>query len=116
MSAQPPGTSTQPRFEEPLQTRKRGGFWKWVIWLVVLGLLYVLSSGPLVLMATKGYFGKSNNFTGRMLIAVYRPVRVIYRHTPLRTPLGMYWHLWMPKAFDSDGEPNVARAPEPSSK
>ena len=116
MSAQPPGTSTQPTFEEPLQTRKRGRFWKWVIGLVVLGVLYVLSSGPLVVMATKGYFGKSNSFTGRMFITAYRPLRFAYRHTPLRMPLGMYWHVWLPKSFDSDGEPIMTRAPEPSPK
>jgi hypothetical protein len=67
----------------------------------VILFFYVLSLGP-VWRFSDAYNGHPK--LEKALGAIYTPLLWTYERTPLRRPLGMYLHLWMPKDFDKDGE------------
>ena len=76
--------------------------WEWLCWLGVILFLYVLSSGPVVLMACKRPTGRGGP-AWRVIGIVFQPVRWAAEKTPLAKPLGVYWHLWAPEWYDRDG-------------
>lgn len=71
------------------------------MWLGAILITYVLSSGPAMLMLEKGMI----NYNSRSVAGLYFvPFRWAYEDTPLKRPLGMYWHLWAPQMWDRQGE------------
>ena len=82
----------------------RGAIWEWLCWLGVVLVLYLLSTGPVTMMAGKKLTGRGSPLWSAVAI-VYRPVRWAYEETPLGKPLGRYWHLWAPEWYDSEGNP-----------
>ena len=93
--------------EEPAEpteeTKHSRGFGRYVFWAGVVLLLYVLSSGPAVMMEEKGVWAKGSSWD-RFSEIVYAPLIWAYVDTPLRKPLGMYFHLWSPQSFDKKGQ------------
>ena len=85
--------------ETETESKQSRGLGSYVAWVFVVVMVYVLNSGP-------GFRSALKN--PKWLAAtrvVYWPLVNAYLHTPLRRPLGMYWHLWIPEAFDSSGNP-----------
>jgi hypothetical protein len=82
----------------------RGAFWVWLCWLGAALFLYFLSTGPVAMMTGKKPAGRGSPVWS-VVAVVYRPVRWAYEDTPLRKPLGVYWHLWAPEWYDSEGNP-----------
>ena len=80
--------------------KKSRGLGSYVIWAFVAVMVYVLSSGPVMnaVLSIRGVW---------RVVVIYRPLGWAYWHTPLRKPLGMYWHLWLPGLYDRDGEHNM---------
>jgi hypothetical protein len=96
-----------PRFmEEPAETREETkhsrGFGRFVVWVGTILVLYVLSLGPLAMLAEM--MQKRNQPLPGWLYGLYIPVTWAYEKTSLHKPLGMYFHLWCPSKFDKDGE------------
>jgi hypothetical protein len=48
---------------------------------------------------------KVDRRTWNFLDGFYTPIEWAYAFTPLRKPLGMYFHLWVPEVFDKNGNP-----------
>ena len=71
-------------------------YWGFILWPFLVVMLYVLSSGPVVLLLRKGIINEK-------AWVIYRPLRWGYTSTPLWRPLGMYWHLWCPDGFAKNG-------------
>ena len=71
-------------------------------WTSGIGLVYILAAAP-VLRITLGRWAAPAQPPVAMR-AFYTPVGWLYGHTPLRKPIGMYNHLWLPELFDSHGE------------
>ncbi len=71
-----------------------------VLWPVVILILYALSVGPVLMMHEKGRAPQNSRF----LANLYGPLIWAYMVTPLHKPLGMYFHLWAPKAFNKNGD------------
>lgn len=81
---------------------KRSFNWGWVVWPVVVLGIYILSSGPMLLMTEDQNRWRT---PPQILSGPYAPVGWAYRKTPLRKPLGLYLHLWLPSRFNRNGEP-----------
>jgi hypothetical protein len=79
-----------------------GVVWVWLCGLTVVVMLYVLGSGPVGMLEDKEIL-KSSNPVCKFVDGLYKPLIWVYIHTPLRQPLGMYWHLWAPDSFNSKG-------------
>jgi hypothetical protein len=60
----------------------------WLAWLAALPIVYVLSIGPVALIA------KNNPPETAVLRKVYAPVIWLHENTPLRKPLEMYVSLF----------------------
>jgi hypothetical protein len=78
-------------------------FSKWrafVLWPFVFLMMYFLSAGPAFRIANK-YPDCPGDVAMNLL---YYPWFALYSETPMHKPLGLYMHLWMPEAFDKDGE------------
>jgi hypothetical protein len=76
--------------------RKRFPLWlKCVIGLVVLSFLYFLSFGPVHWMETRGHL-KNHRRMSWALSLFYKPMFLVYNHTPLRGPIERYVRLWDP--------------------
>jgi hypothetical protein len=83
----------------------RGASWGWIWWLGVIAAVYVLSIGPVAMMGEKKRIGP-NTPGFRVLVIVYAPVEwAAEKLPPVRRPLGMYLHLWVPSRWDSKGTP-----------
>lgn len=78
------------------EAKKSRGLGSYVVWGFVVVIVYVLGSGPAMRYDARH---PKSELTG----IVYWPVRLVYEYTPLHKPLGMYWHLWCPARYDSDG-------------
>ena len=70
-------------------------FWLWLCWLGVAVMLYVLSSGP-VMMAYDKLHIRDGSSADQVLEILYGPMFWVARNTLLQKPLVMYWHLWAP--------------------
>ena len=93
--------------DEP-ERSSRGAVWEWLCWSAVIVVLYVLSTGPITMMYGKKLIHPSSPVDG-VLSMFGRPVAWAYEKTPLRKPLGMYWHLWNPDDWDNKGNINHVR-------
>ena len=89
--------------DEP-EKSSRGAVWVWLCWLAGIVVLYVLSTGPVVMMEGRKFIAEGSP-TERGLIIFYAPVRWAQDETLLSKPLGWYWHLWAAALFDSHGDP-----------
>jgi hypothetical protein len=78
--------------------KKSRGLGSYVVWAFVAVMVYVLSSGPTQWLGVKQVIGPMEVF------ALNRPLYWLYSHTPIKTPLGMYWHLWCPQVYAANGQ------------
>jgi hypothetical protein len=83
-AAQPP-----PETDE----KKSRGLGSYVLWAFVAVVVYVLSSGAAFRRVSPDVYS-----------AFYQPLLRAYADTPLRKPIGIYWHLCNPKYWDEHGE------------
>jgi hypothetical protein len=90
-----PGT-TQPTPET--DEKKSLGFGTYVVWVFVAVVLYLLSTGPAARFEIK------TGGAHPVLDVIYAPIGWLNDNTPLRKPLGMYWHIWCPDYFDKNGD------------
>ena len=74
--------------------------WGFIVWPVVILILYVLSSGPVMMMGAKGRIAPEN----KVVLMFYSPFGWAMDVTPLGKPMRIYYHLWAPKHFDKNGE------------
>ena len=92
--------------DEPMTSSRSIG-WRCIWWVGVALLLYVLSSGPVLMMINKHVF-RPGSAGDQLINAVYsRPAGWAYDRTLLHKPLGIYWHFWAPKVFDNKGDLTV---------
>jgi hypothetical protein len=84
----------------PTEEKKSINWSAFILWPFLVGILYVLSSGPVVMVARQ----RGINRVAPSLIKFYEPIEWAYEKTPLRKPLGMYAHLWAPESFDKNGD------------
>lgn len=84
------------------ETSSRGFNWNWIFWVGLLLVLYILSTGPFITMMDKKII-PANPYALKVLEIIYGPMEWVADNTVLEKPLGMYWHLWAPKRFDSKG-------------
>ncbi len=75
--------------------------WGWITWPCVALVLYVLSSGPVVRI---GHNGRPYGTMFNSFLKIYGPLEWAYWETPFHKPLGMYFHLWAPNRFDTNGD------------
>jgi hypothetical protein len=71
-------------------------YWGFILWPLLVVMLYVLSSGPALLLNEKRIL------TDKVFV-IYWPLEWAYFHTPLKMPFGMYWHLWRPELYRRNG-------------
>lgn len=71
------------------------------LWAFVVVAIYFLSMGPVLKVC---FESKSARRFEHLFDTVYAPWFWSYDHTPLRKPLGIYMHLWLPDDFDRHGE------------
>jgi hypothetical protein len=74
-----------------------------ILWPFLIMLLYVLSSGPFILLYDRDYIPAK--FEAVKLI--YLPLGWAYQRTSLHKPLGIYLHFWDPDSYDKNGESKV---------
>jgi hypothetical protein len=91
--------------QEEGQTVLWGEIWIWLCYLGLSVMLYVLSSGPVVMAVQKPVF-PYNSLPDRVLVTYLSPMIRVHNANPLiGKAIGMYWHLWVPKSTDSKGNP-----------
>ena len=70
------------------------------LWAAVVIILYVLGSGPIVMLVEKRTLSpQAQTFVG----TIYAPVSWACEETPLHRPIGIYLHLW-DTSFNSSGD------------
>ncbi len=97
---QPAETTTA---NEAKQSTFLSGF---IVWPFVILFLYVLSTGPVLMMIEKGRIPPDNEFVN----GFYSPFGWAYRETLFHKPVGIYLHLWS-RRFDKNGDPVKVTAP-----
>jgi hypothetical protein len=80
--------------------------WRWLWWLFISLLLYIVSTGPIIMLEERNIIA-SGGLTQQVIECVYGPLGWVVKRTPLQKPLGMYWHLWAPGLFNSKGDLNI---------
>ena len=88
------------------ERNSRGAVWVWFCWLGVAVVLYVLSIGPVMMIAVNRSISNPHP-VARVCTIVYGPVEWAYAKTLLHKPIGLYYHLWVPSVIDSQG--NIIR-------
>jgi hypothetical protein len=84
--------------ETPTSEAKRSpGISTLILWSVATLLLYILSTGPVIMLIEKKRL-KEDGFVETF----YAPIGWLDDNTPLGRPLRVYWHLWAPKMFDKN--------------
>jgi hypothetical protein len=73
-----------------------------ICWAAGILVLYILSTGPLVLLKDRMII-RDGSALDQVLEFVYWPVEWACDNTRLEKPLGHYWHFWAPKLYDSKG-------------
>jgi hypothetical protein len=81
------------------EAKRPFNWWSFAFWPFVIVLLYVLSSGPVVMM----YHRKIISDDNRLVWTIYDPLFQAADHTSLGKVLGLYLHLWDSKDFGKDG-------------
>jgi hypothetical protein len=77
--------------------------WGWSIWSGVVLVVYILSTGPIIMMIDKKIIRQSNVVI-KVIDTIYRPIDWATETPVLAKPLIEYWHLWAPKLYDSNGK------------
>jgi len=83
--------------------RSAGWGWGWVWWPAVILMLYVLSTGPVLVLVHKKLI-RMGGRGERVIEVVYWPIDWADRTRTLGKPLRLYWHLWVPEMYDSQGK------------
>ncbi len=90
----------QPQTTTPIE-EKHSFFWTGlIICPIIIFILYALSYGPVEVRQEKKV---KNAWFLQFSAGRYVPLGWVYRNTPLHKPLGIYYHLWLPKYFDAKG-------------
>ena len=84
----------------PIEEKHSFNWRVFILWPVMILLLYVLSSGPVLLMREKGSVQANNKLVSNF----YCPLDWAHDYTSLHRPLGMYFHLWVPELCDENGD------------
>jgi hypothetical protein len=92
------------------ETKSQGAGWGWLWWVSLLPVLYVLSTGPILMMIEKRLIVPGPPLD-TVLRTIYMPVGWAYMNTPLRKPLGKDWHLWGPSYYSREGKPQAPDKP-----
>jgi hypothetical protein len=87
--------------DTPSISSKTSGY-GWLWWVGLALVLYILSTGPFLMMVDKNII-RPGSAAEQVMVIVYAPVEWVSQDTPLEKPLGIYWHLWAPKLYDSKG-------------
>lgn len=77
--------------------------WGWIWWPGLLLALYVLSTGPIIMMVERRTISPPSA-TIHVVEIVYSPIDWATHLPVLQKPLGIYWHVWAPKLYDSKGK------------
>jgi hypothetical protein len=83
--------------ETTTEEKSSRSYWGIVYWPVSFVVLYVLSTGPMLLAVTKGWASKN-------ALVAYAPLEEIIRGNFLERPMRIYLHFWVPGMFDSHGD------------
>lgn len=94
--------------DEP-EKSSQGLVWVWLCWLAAIAVLYVLSSGPVVMVVNRTRIPPASPAYQFSMI-VYWPLARAYMGTPLHKPIGLYWHLWAPDWYKSNGDINMPKS------
>src|SRR5258706_1888712 len=86
------------------ETKHSRGFGRFVFWAGVVLAVYVLSFGPVLMMAERG-----EQTCIILLVTFYSPIDWVCYNTPLRQPIGMDLHLRCPEMVDHNGNPTRHR-------
>jgi hypothetical protein len=86
----------------PIEEKDSFNWRMFILWPFVILLLYVLSFGPVMMLAEKKRI--PTNKVTEFFEMFYDPCIWAYLETPLHKPLGMYLHLWAPMEFDKNGD------------
>ena len=80
------------------EAKQSRGLGSYVVWGFVVVMVYVLSYGPVMMLANK-------NIISPKIPAIYWPLWDAYEKSPpVHRLLGMYLHLWCPDLFDKNGD------------
>src|SRR5580765_4108960 len=82
--------------------KKSRGLGRYVLWAFVAVMVYVLSSGPMVMLMDQRQTKKVQKSGGPIKMTlldnvvefIYTPIDWLYNTDTFRRPLGKYWHLW----------------------
>jgi hypothetical protein len=80
--------------------------WVCLCWFAAIVALYVLSIGPVMKITDKMNISNPHP-AARIFASFYKPLEWAYANTFLHTPLGLYYHLWIPSVIDNKG--NIIR-------
>jgi hypothetical protein len=94
--------------EDGAETGSRGVLSVWLCWAAGIVVLYILSTGPVIMMFEKRVL-RPGGHGERAVQIVYWPVDRANQQPLLSKPLGMYWHLWAPKLYDAQGNRKVGK-------
>jgi hypothetical protein len=94
----------QPETTIPTEAKRSVNWWSLVLWPFMILVLYVLSSGPVLMLMEKRRIAPDNRF----FEVFYTPLDWAYTETPLRKPLGIYLHLWT-DVYDKNGEIRIEK-------
>jgi hypothetical protein len=83
------------------EEKRSGGFGLYGLWAAALLLFYALSSGPCLMLSRNGTFPDA--LIG-CLVTFYSPLLRAHKTKLLHKPIGLYFHIWCPIAFDSNGD------------
>lgn len=86
--------------------KKRPIGWGWLVWSCLFLALYVLSVGPVVMIA--GRKKPVPHFAARIAVRrFYAPLGWVYETKLFHKPLGKYLHLWAPALYDRNGNMSI---------
>ena len=91
--------------------KKSRGLRRYVVWALVAVLVYVLSSGPVVMLMDQRQTKKFQKSGGPIKMTlldnvvgfIYTPIEWLYNTDTFHKPLGKYWHLWTPR-YNDEGD------------
>jgi hypothetical protein len=86
--------------QDASKSRSRVIGWGCLWWVGLALVLYVLSSGPVLMVVHKRII-RLNSPTYRFLASFYQPLNWVANVTPLDKPLQMYWELWTSHVSDT---------------
>jgi hypothetical protein len=90
----------QPQITTPVEEKHSNCWTGFIVWPLVILVLYALSWGPVMKMYLKGSISADNDF----VYEFYAPLVWATANTPLKKPLRMYLHLWLPQGVNKNGD------------